>query len=102
MIETLTCLLMLSSCAHAATPAVPTVDVIQATYEREAQKTDTRHAQNLKIVSADCAGTTDGTEYRCWVSFFATTDPAQALYFDVAALAIADNGWALKSDFCRR
>ena len=102
MIEPLTCLLLLSSCASAAEPAAPTVAIIQATYEREAQRTDSRHAQNLKIVSADCSGTVDGAEYRCWVSFTSTTDPAQALYYDVAAIAHADGGWVLKSDFCRR
>ena len=98
-----TCAIVVSAgFAGGAAAGEPTVDIIQAAYEREAQRGDVRHDKNLRIRTVECSKGKIGSEYLCWVSFTSTTDPREAINFDVAALAETGEGWVLTSGLCRK
>ena len=90
------------SVASPAIPVEPTTGIVQAAYERESERGDPRHDKNLKVLSVDCNSGKIEHEFLCWVTFTSTVDPAQPLYYDVAAVADTDTGWALKTGLCRR
>ncbi len=80
----------------------PTVDIVQAAYEREAQRGDARHDKNLRIRTVECSKGKVEREYLCWISFTSNVDPAETLNFDVATVAETTEGWSLKSGLCRK
>lgn len=80
----------------------PTVDIIQAAYEREAQRGDARHDKDLRIQTVECNQGKIEHEYLCWISFISNADPKGAVSFDVAAVEETGDGWLLKSGLCRK
>jgi hypothetical protein len=80
----------------------PTVDIIQAAYEREAQRGDARHDKNLRIRTVECSKGQIKHEYLCWISFTSNADQTAAISFDVATVEETGDGWALKSGLCRK
>lgn len=80
----------------------PTVDIVQAAYEREAQRGDARHDKNLRIRTVECSKGKVEREYLCWISFTSDTDAVGMVTFDVAVVAETIEGWALKSGLCRK
>jgi hypothetical protein len=84
------------------TAQMPTVAIVQAAYEREAASAAARHDKNLEIVAVDCNSGKIEREYLCWVTFTSKNDPAQTLYYDVAAVAGTETDWVLKSGLCRK
>jgi hypothetical protein len=79
---------------------VPDIATIQSAYEREASKGSTLHDKGLQVLQAKCHDTsTDG--FLCEVTFISKGDPAERLYFDIVAVARADDGWELKSGLCK-
>jgi hypothetical protein len=90
-------------CALAAMSCkpVPDVTVIQSAYEREASAGSTLHDKGLKVLQAKCHDTgADGI--LCEVTFVSKGDAEERLYFDIVAVARADDGWILKSGLCKR
>jgi hypothetical protein len=53
------------------------------------------------VLNAKCHGGAGG-EYLCEVTFTASSDPNGRLYFDIVALAQANDRWTLTSGLCRR
>ena len=86
----------------AAIAATPTREIVQAAYEREAGRGDPRHDKNLKVLSVECGQGKFEREYLCWITYTSTADPAKPLFYDVAAVADTQDGWALMSGLCRR
>ena len=91
-----TCALIAMSCS-----TVPDVAVIQAAYEREASAGSTRHDKGLQVLQSKCHDDGAGG-FLCEVTFISTADPTERLYFDIVAVARAENGWTLKSGLCKR
>jgi hypothetical protein len=81
--------------------AVPTLDIIQSAYEREASSGTSVHDKGLKVLTAKCDNE-NGGRFLCQVMFVSISDPAERLYFDVVAVARTDHGWELKSGLCKR
>ena len=96
------CALVAMSCKP-----VPDIAVIQSAYEREASAGSALHDKGLQVLQAKChdAGNDSGAStggFLCEVTFISKADPEQRLYFDIVAVARADDGWRLKSGLCRR
>jgi len=81
--------------------SVPTVPVIQAAYEREATAGSKLHDQGLKVLTSKCHDNSSD-RFLCEVTFVSVNDPKERLYFDIVAVARADNGWQLTSGLCKR
>ena len=101
MLDVATCWLLGLSCPPPARTE-PTVQIVQAAYEREAQRGSAKHDKDLAIVSLDCTAAATAGEHLCWVTFTSKTDKAQALFFDVASITRDGDAWTLKSGLCRR
>ena len=80
----------------------PSVPIVQAAYEREAARDDPRHDKNLEVVAVECGSAKIPGQYLCWVTFTSKVDPARSLYYDVAALEVANANWTLTSGLCKR
>jgi hypothetical protein len=93
---TITCSLVGWLCA-----AAPDATIIQAAYEREAAAGSSLHDIGLRVLNAKCHGG-EGGGYLCEVTFTASSDPNGRLYFDIVALAQANDRWTLTSGLCRR
>lgn len=96
--------LVLSLCSAvglscAASP--PDASVIQEAYEHEASSGSRLHDKGLRVIKADCDDLAHG-QYLCQVTYLSKDDPDERLYFDVIAVARAEQGWALKSGLCKR
>jgi hypothetical protein len=96
------CALVAMSCKP-----VPDIAVIQSAYEREATAGSTLHDKGLRVLQAKCHDTsnssTTGTGgFLCEVTFMSKDDPEERLYFDIVAVARADDRWILKSGLCKR
>jgi hypothetical protein len=74
---------------------------IQTAYDREAASGSVLHDKDLKVLNAKCHDGS-GAPFLCEVTFVATTDPNQRLYFDIVAVARIADGWELKSGLCKR
>ena len=92
---TLTCSLVGWLCG-----AAPDAAIIQAAYEREASSGSSLHDIGLRVLNAKCHGGDSG--YLCEVTFTASSDPNGRLYFDIVALAHANDAWTLTSGLCKR
>jgi hypothetical protein len=90
------CSLLAMSCA------VPSVAVIQSAYEREETAGSKLHDKDLQVLQAKCHDNGGSDGYLCEVTFVSKSDPTERLFFDIVAVARADNGWVLKSGLCRR
>jgi hypothetical protein len=93
------CSLLSMSCAM---QGIPGVAVIQSAYEREATSGSTLHDKDLQVLQAKCHDEGGNNAYLCEVTFISKSDPTERLFFDIVAVARADNGWVLKSGLCRR
>ena len=102
MYQLATGLFLAITITSAANAATPTLDIVQSAYEREAARGDPRHDKNLKVLSVECAKGKIDNEYLCWITYTSTVDPANPLFYDVAAVADTQDGWALKSGLCKR
>jgi hypothetical protein len=94
------CALVAMSCKP-----VPDISVIQSAYEREASTGSALHDKGLQVLQAKChdAGNDSSTSgFLCEVTFISKADPEQRLYFDIVAVARADDRWLLKSGLCKR
>jgi hypothetical protein len=90
------CALVAMSCDSA-----PGTALIQTAYEREASAGSKLHDKGLQVLQAKCHDTSaDG--FLCEVTFISKGDPNERLYFDIVAVARADDGWILKSGLCKR
>ena len=95
------CALVAVSCCKPA----PDIAVIQSAYEREASSGSALHDKGLQVLQARChdAGTNSSTSgFLCEVTFLSKADPEQRLYFDIVAVARANDRWELKSGLCKR
>ena len=81
--------------------SVPDMASIQTAYEREASAGSTLHDKDLQVLKAKCHNSDSGP-FLCEVMFISNSDPNQRLYFDIVAVARADDGWKLKSGLCKR
>lgn len=90
------CTLAAMSCG-----SVPDIAAIQGAYEREASTGSTLHDKGLQVLEAKCHDN-NSDRFLCEVTFISKSDPTERLYFDIVAVARADNGWELKSGLCRR
>ena len=96
------CALVAMSCKP-----VPDIAVIQSAYEREASAGSALHDKGLQVLQAKCHdtsnnGSTSASGFLCEVTFISKADPEQRLYFDIVAVARADDRWELKSGLCKR
>jgi hypothetical protein len=94
--STLVCSLVGWLCAAAPDPAI-----IQAAYEREASAGSSLHDIGLRVLNAKCHDG-EGGGYLCEVTFTASGDPNERLYFDIVAIARANDKWTLASGLCKR
>ena len=101
MFDGVACWLLWMSCQPPA-PVKPTVEIVQAAYEREAGRSVSKHDKDLQIISLDCSTTSADGDHLCWITFTSKSDKARALSFDVASVANAGGVWTLKSGLCRR
>jgi len=86
---------------------VPDIAVIQTAYEDEAISGSTLHDKGLQVLQAKChdagnSSSTSSSGFLCEVTFTSKEDPEQRLYFDIVAVARADDRWQLKSGLCKR
>lgn len=79
----------------------PDIAAIQSVYEREASSGSALHDKGLQILQAKCHDAS-ADKFLCEVTFISKADPAERLYFDIVAVARADDGWELKSGLCKR
>lgn len=86
------CSLLAMSCA------MPGVAVIQSAYEREETGSKV-HDKDLQVLQAKCRD--NGGDYLCEVTFISKSDPTERPFFDIVAVARADDGWVLKSGLCK-
>jgi hypothetical protein len=79
----------------------PSVALIQSAYEREETAGSTLHDTGLQVLEAKCHDNNpDG--FLCEVTFISKNDPQERLYFDIVSVALAREGWELKSGLCKR
>jgi hypothetical protein len=81
--------------------SVPDIAAIQAAYDREASAGSALHDKGLQVLEAKCHDE-KSDKFLCEVTFVSKSDPTERLYFDIVAVARADNGWDLKSGLCKR
>ena len=92
------CALVAMSCKP-----VPDIAVIQSAYEREAAAGSALHDKGLQVLQAKCHDTENSASgFLCEVTFISKADPAERLYFDIVAVARANDRWVLKSGLCKR
>jgi hypothetical protein len=84
-----------------ACQSLPDMAAIQTAYDREAASGSALHDKDLKVLHAKCHDENNGP-FLCEVTFVATTDPNQRLYFDIVAVTRIASGWELKSGLCKR
>ena len=80
----------------------PDVTSIQAAYEREASAGSALHDKDLRVLQAKCHDRGGNVGFLCEVTFMSKSDPTERLYFDIVAVAPAENGWQLTSGLCKR
>jgi hypothetical protein len=81
--------------------SVPDITAIQAAYDREASAGSALHDKGLQVLQTKCHDS-NSDRFLCEVTFVSKSDATERLYFDIVAVARADNGWDLKSGLCKR
>ena len=94
---------ILWACSLATMPcgAHPDISTVQEAYRREEASGAKEHDKQLKILDAKCHDRSN-TGLLCEVTFMSEADPDERLYFDIVALAPAEEGWRMASGLCKR
>jgi hypothetical protein len=79
----------------------PSVDSIQAAYDKAKLEAKERHDDQLLIREAECQSTKPN-EFSCQVGFTDKRSSDGRLYFDVIGLDRERPGWKLVSGLCKR
>ncbi|MCC3246961.1 hypothetical protein LG047_16830 [Methylocystis sp. WRRC1] len=80
----------------------PTIENLQAAYNREANVAGGLHDKDLRIVGLECA-TVEGARFACQVGFVKEEEGADRVYLDAALVERKSaEDWKLLRGLCRR
>ncbi len=95
------CALMIGH-SGAATLEPPSIENIQAAFDREATTNDGKHDKDIKITGLECLSDSP-PKYSCQVNFVRSEQNSGQVYLDVALVEWREDGnWKLLKGLCRR